>query len=102
MKKTLNITLFLSFIVTIMAPITGIYIHKLAAAVFLLYKYYPYNHLSKKNKRKAMAAVGTYPVFVCQWIIQHDFRTIPGYPSCASYEFYCIAILFDYSYICVS
>lgn len=36
MKKTLNITLFLSFIVTIMAPITGIYIHKLAAAVFLL------------------------------------------------------------------
>lgn len=36
MKKTLNILLLISFIVTIMAPITGIHIHKLASTVFLL------------------------------------------------------------------
>ena len=36
MKKALNIALLVSFIVTIMAPLTGIHIHKLASVVFLL------------------------------------------------------------------
>lgn len=36
MKKFLNIVLFISFIVTIMVPLTGISIHKLASALFLL------------------------------------------------------------------
>lgn len=36
MKKILNALLFLSFIVTVMEPVTGIYIHKPAAAIFLL------------------------------------------------------------------
>lgn len=37
MKKSLNILLFISFVITtIMAPVTGIHIHKLAATVFLL------------------------------------------------------------------
>lgn len=36
MKKTLNIALLLSFLVTIMVPLTGIHIHKLASALFLL------------------------------------------------------------------
>ena len=36
MKKTLNIALLVSFIVTIMVPLTGIHIHKLASVLFLL------------------------------------------------------------------
>ena len=36
MKKALNIALLVSFIVTIMAPLTGIHIHKLASVLFLL------------------------------------------------------------------
>lgn len=36
MKKVLNILLFISFVATIMAPVKGIYIHKLAATVLLL------------------------------------------------------------------
>lgn len=36
MKKTLNITLLLSFLVTIMVPLTGVQIHKLASVLFLL------------------------------------------------------------------
>lgn len=36
MKKFLNIALLVSFIVTIMAPLTGIIIHKLASVLFLL------------------------------------------------------------------
>lgn len=36
MKKILNAALFLSFIAVVMAPVTGIVIHKLAAAAFLL------------------------------------------------------------------
>ena len=36
MKKALNIALLVSFIVTIMAPLTGVHIHKLASVLFLL------------------------------------------------------------------
>ena len=36
MKKLLNIGLFISFIVTVMVPLTGIHIHKMASVIFLL------------------------------------------------------------------
>ena len=36
MKKTLNIALLLSFLVTIMVPLTGVQIHKLVSVLFLL------------------------------------------------------------------
>ena len=36
MRKLLNIALLISFIVTIMVPLTGVHIHKLASVVFLL------------------------------------------------------------------
>lgn len=36
MKKILNIALLISFIVTIIVPLTGIHIHKMASVIFLL------------------------------------------------------------------
>ncbi len=36
MKKLLNITLLIDFVVTIMVPLTGIHVHKLASVLFLL------------------------------------------------------------------
>ena len=36
MKKALNLALLISFLVTIMVPLTGIHIHKLASVFFLL------------------------------------------------------------------
>lgn len=36
MKKALNLALLISFLVTIMVPLTGIQIHKLASVLFLL------------------------------------------------------------------
>lgn len=36
MKKLLNIALLITFLVTIMVPLTGVKIHKLASALFLL------------------------------------------------------------------
>ena len=36
MKKILNYGLFISFLFTIMVPLTGVHIHKLASTVFLL------------------------------------------------------------------
>ncbi len=36
MKKLLNIALLISFVVTIMVPLTGIHIHKMASTIFLL------------------------------------------------------------------
>lgn len=36
MKKLLNFGLLISFIVTIMVPLTGVHIHKLASVFFLL------------------------------------------------------------------
>ena len=36
MKKLLNLALLLSFVLTIMVPLTGIHIHKMASVIFLL------------------------------------------------------------------
>ena len=36
MKKFLNIALLVSFLVTVMVPLTGVHIHKLASVLFLL------------------------------------------------------------------
>ena len=36
MKKVLNIALLITFIITIMVPLTGVHIHKLASTLFLL------------------------------------------------------------------
>ena len=36
MKKFLNIALLISFLVTIMVPLTGVHIHKLASVLFVL------------------------------------------------------------------
>lgn len=36
MKKVLNIALLLSFLATILVPVTGVHIHKLASVIFLL------------------------------------------------------------------
>lgn len=36
MKKVLNIALLISFVFTIMVPLTGIHMHKLASVIFLL------------------------------------------------------------------
>ena len=37
MKKTLNYALLISFVITIMVPLTGVHIHKLASVIFLLF-----------------------------------------------------------------
>ena len=36
MKKILNISLLINFIVTIMVPLTGVHVHKMASLLFLL------------------------------------------------------------------
>ena len=36
MKRFLNIALLISFLITIMVPLTGVHIHKLASVLFLL------------------------------------------------------------------
>ena len=36
MKRFLNIALLISFLVTIMVPLTGVHIHKLASVLFLI------------------------------------------------------------------
>ena len=36
MKKLLNIALLITFVLTIMVPLTGVHIHKLASTLFLL------------------------------------------------------------------
>ena len=35
-KTTLNFFLFISFIVTVLAPLTGVHVHKMASTLFLL------------------------------------------------------------------
>ena len=59
MKKVLNITLCLSFAVTCMEPVTGITLHKLAAASFLLLSIFHIVLYRRKLSRKCwlLAAV---------------------------------------------
>lgn len=48
MKKVLNLGLLISFIVTMMAPLTGVYIHKLASLLFLVFSIF---HVSVYGRR---------------------------------------------------
>ena len=53
MKKTLNYLLLLSFIVTIMVPLTGVHVHKLASTVFLLLcMLHTYMYREKLNSKR--------------------------------------------------
>lgn len=36
MKRTLNLALLISFVITVLAPLTGLIVHKLASTLFLL------------------------------------------------------------------
>lgn len=36
MKKALNIALLISFLVTVLVPLTGVHVHKMASVLFLL------------------------------------------------------------------
>lgn len=59
MKKALSIALFISFVITIMVPVTGIYVHKLAAAIFLFLSiFHTMIHRKKLNpKRRLLLAL---------------------------------------------
>ena len=48
MKKFLNIALLISFLVTIMVPLTGVHIHKLASVLFLLLAAFSFARSSEK------------------------------------------------------
>ena len=52
MKKVLNLGLLISFIVTMMAPLTGVYIHKLASLLFLCVQHTSCIGLWQKDEQK--------------------------------------------------
>ena len=103
MKKSLNILLFISFVITtIMAPVTGIHIHKLAATVFLLLSMLHMVVYRKKLNCKRWLLLAIILKFFCQRIHQYvveSYDNLSGYPSD---HFYCSGILFGCSYFCVS
>ena len=58
MKKSLNILLLISFVLTVMVPVTGIHIHKLAATMFLLLSIiHIVTHRKKLNFKRWMLLV---------------------------------------------
>lgn len=55
MKKMLNLFLLISFVITIIVPITGVYIHKLASVVFfLLCMLHAVIYRKKLNRKKCL------------------------------------------------
>ncbi len=48
LKKVLNLGLLISFVVTMMAPLTGVYIHKMASLLFLVFSIF---HVSVYRRR---------------------------------------------------
>ncbi len=59
MKKLLNLLLFTTFILTMIAPLTGVHIHKLASTAFLLFSFiHTIVYWKKQNfKRMSMLAM---------------------------------------------
>lgn len=58
MKKLINIFLILSFILTNLAPLTGLHIHKLASTVFLVLCVVHTLIYRKKCNKKQLAMLG--------------------------------------------
>ena len=74
MKKVLNLTLCLCFAVTCLVPVTGITLHKLAAASFLLLTILQGDcSLSEKTQQKTLAAGCSPSLFFCQRTARRDF-----------------------------
>lgn len=75
MKKVLNLTLCLCFAVTCLVPVTGIALHKLAAASFLLLTiFHIVLYRRKLSKKRWLLAAGCSPsCFFCQRTARHDF-----------------------------
>ncbi len=59
MKKLLNLALLCSFVVTIMVPLTGVHIHKLASVLFLLLSLIHIIAYRKKLGAKRWLLLGT-------------------------------------------
>lgn len=58
MKKLLNIALLICFVVTIMVPLTGVHIHKLASVLFLLLGIVHTAHYRRKLGTKRWLLLG--------------------------------------------
>ena len=67
MKKVLNICLLLLFIVTLLVPLTGIAVHKMAAALFLILCI---RHClpQKAQRQKMFYAVGYFYCFYKRFV----------------------------------
>ena len=99
MKKFLNIALLLSFWVTIMVPVTGILIHKLASAVFLLLSIVHTIVYRKRMSRKrwGLLIILLLAFFTGLW---DDFRRIPDDRGFSSCEFDYTGLFSGHSYFC--
>lgn len=62
-KKILNILLLLTFILTLMVPLTGIMVHKLVSALFLILCIIHTVVYWKKLNKKRIALLGV--IFIC-------------------------------------
>ena len=78
MKKALNIALLVSFLVTIMVPLTGIQIHKLASVLFLLLSIVHTIVYRRKLGAKRWLLLGTIVVSFVTGLFGMILDQIPG------------------------
>ena len=76
MKKALNMTLFLSFMITIMVPVTGIHVHKLCCDSLSFTELFSHDDLSEKDERKTVAVVCCDSGFFRERSVRYGFGSL--------------------------
>lgn len=80
--KILNIFLFISFVVTMLVPLTGIMIHKLASVLFLLLCFIHTIYYRKKMNWKRWGALGIILLAFLSGLFGMIYDEIPFVMAC--------------------
>lgn len=99
-KTTLNFFLFISFIVTVLAPLTGVHVHKMASTLFLLLTIVHTIAYRRTLGTKKYLLLCTVVIAFASGLLGMIFMQIPGIFAAAQSNLYCIGILPRHTYLC--
>lgn len=92
MKKGLNTALLLSFLATVLVPLTGVHIHKLASCVFLLLCIVHALLYRRKQSARRWLLLGLTMMCFLSGVLSMIFR--PGTGMMAAHKVLSMALIF--------
>lgn len=101
MKRILNTLLFLTFILTLLVPITGVHIHKLASVIFLILCLVHTGVYWKKMNIFRFFVLGLIFEVFLTGLFGMIFKQYPDNFVNSYDQFYCSCFLFGNTYFCI-